>query len=268
MPEDDESPQVAALQQRITDLEKSLAQLQIQATLPESEERYRVLLENMNEGVMYVNTGQVIQFVNGRFCELVGYTREELVGSNAFDLFITQTDHSAMSTRMQRRQQGVTDKYEMQIKGKSGELIWVQISGAPYYDSRGNLIGMLGVHTDITARKTVETHLRQTEHLFQTIVNSIEEGVIVYDIDLRYLLWNRFMEILTDMPATEVIGKQATELFPHLQEQGIVNLLEHALAGETILSNDTPYRIPHTNKTGWYRCQPAPSQCASCASIR
>jgi PAS domain S-box-containing protein len=110
---------------------------------------------------------------------------------------------------------------------------------------------MLGVHTDITARKTAETHLRQTEHLFQTIVNSIEEGVIVYDIDLRYQLWNRFMEILTDMPATEVIGKQATELFPHLQEQGIVNLLERALAGETILSNDTPYRIPHTNKTGW-----------------
>ena len=58
MPEDNESPQAAALQQRITDLEKSLAQLQNQAALLESEERYRVLLENMNEGVVmgYLST--------------------------------------------------------------------------------------------------------------------------------------------------------------------------------------------------------------------
>jgi PAS domain S-box-containing protein len=59
------------------------------------------------------------------------------------------------------------------------------------------------------------------------------------------------MENLTGIPSSEAIGKSALELFPHLIEQGIDLLLEHAKAGEIATSVDTPYYIPKTGKSGW-----------------
>src|SRR5205823_13183416 len=48
--------------------------------LRESEERYRLLVERMREGLAQAGNDGVLQFVNDRFCEMVGYEREELVG--------------------------------------------------------------------------------------------------------------------------------------------------------------------------------------------
>ena len=104
---------------------------------------------------------------------------------------------------------------------------------------------------DITARKNAETALAASEHFARTIVSSVGEGIIVYDGDLRYQVWNAFMEQLTGLRAEEVIGRSALEAFPQLRDYGITELLERALAGETVESEDTPYRVPQTGRFGW-----------------
>jgi PAS domain S-box-containing protein len=48
-----------------------------------------------------------------------------------------------------------------------------------------------------------------------------------------------------------VLGRSALELFPHLRTAGIDRLLERVLAGETVQSGDTPYRVPQTGRAGW-----------------
>lgn len=83
------------------------------------------------------------------------------------------------------------------------------------------------------------------------IIENAAEGIIVFDTELRYLLWNRFMEDLTGMPASDVLGRQALELFPHLREQKVEPLLQRALAGETVSSPDVHYHIPSTGRSGW-----------------
>lgn len=103
----------------------------------------------------------------------------------------------------------------------------------------------------ITAQQNAEIELRTSEHFTRTIISSIGEGLIVYDLNLRYKMWNKFMEDLTGMPAAEVIGKFALDLFPHLREQGVAQMLRRALAGETVVSPDTPYYISKTGKQGW-----------------
>jgi len=101
-------------------------------------------------------------------------------------------------------------------------------------------------------RKKAEEALEESVQFSRTIVTSVAEGVIVSDLELRYSVWNKFMEDLTGMSAKDVLGKRALELFPHLREQGIDKLFERALAGETVHSPDTPYWIPGTEKRGWY----------------
>jgi PAS domain S-box-containing protein len=60
------------------------------------------------------------------------------------------------------------------------------------------------------------------------------EGIIVYDPELRYQLWNPYMERLTGKRAEEVLGKVATDVFPRLIPSGIEAALKRALQGEVI----------------------------------
>ncbi|MBI2887555.1 MAG: PAS domain S-box protein [Chloroflexi bacterium] len=125
-----------------------------QAALQESEARYRTLLDHMSEGLIQVDNNDVIQYVNDRFCEQVGYTREELLGQPAIRLLgATPQDQSAVLEKNRLRLEGVSDRYTVQIRKKSGEIIWFMISGAPVIDAGGRVVGSVGIHTDVTAER-------------------------------------------------------------------------------------------------------------------
>ena len=101
-----------------------------------------------------------IEYVNNRFCEMLGYTMDELVGSNANVLFsVSRKASKTMKNKIDERKQGVSSRYELQIKIKNGGIIWVNASGAPLYDFDGNVVGSIGINTDITQRKKVEAEL-------------------------------------------------------------------------------------------------------------
>ena len=83
------------------------------------------------------------------------------------------------------------------------------------------------------------------------IVDNAAEGIVVYDTELRYVAWNRFMETLTGLSAESILGQHALEAFPHLAEQRVDVLLRRALAGETVSSPDVAYHVPSTGRRGW-----------------
>ena len=103
----------------------------------------------------------------------------------------------------------------------------------------------------IEEREIVEKQLRDAHHFTSEIISGAGEGIVVYDRSLRYVVWNRFMEELTGMPARHVLGRNAMQLFPHFREQGLAALLEKAIAGETVLTKTYPYQVPQTGKSGW-----------------
>lgn len=89
------------------------------------------------------------------------------------------------------------------------------------------------------------------ELVLQGLLEGLSEGLIVFDDQLRYVLWNPFMERLTGLAADQVLGSRPAELFPHVAEEGIDLLLARALAGETVESDDVAYRVPSTGRSGW-----------------
>ena len=96
-----------------------------------------------------------------------------------------------------------------------------------------------------------ERELRETNQFAAEIIDNAAEGIVVYDLELRYILWNRFMEEMTGMDAEEVLGKPAAELFPHITEQHVDELLMRAMEGETVASPDIRYYVPPTGREGW-----------------
>ncbi|HET7434404.1 MAG TPA: EAL domain-containing protein [Thermoanaerobaculia bacterium] len=93
--------------------------------------------------------------------------------------------------------------------------------------------------------------LRESNQFASEIIDNAGEGIVVYDRDLRYLIWNRFMEELTGMASEDVIGKYAIDLFPHIREQNVDELLGRAMRGETVASPDIRYHVPTTGREGW-----------------
>ena len=102
-----------------------------------------------------------------------------------------------------------------------------------------------------SAALRAEKSLRETNRFASEILDNAGEGIVVYDREQRYVLWNHFMEELTGMTAEKVIGKRAPELFPHMHEQHVDDLIDRALAGETVSTPDVHYVIAETNREGW-----------------
>jgi PAS domain S-box-containing protein len=98
-----------------------------------------------------------------------------------------------------------------------------------------------------------EQKVRKSEAFLSSVINDAREGITACDHELRYILWNRFMENLTGIPAAEVLGKQATEMFPFLKEAGVDQLMQQALSGQTVESSDFSFRIDRTGRQGYVR---------------
>jgi len=125
-------------------------------------------------------------------------------------------------------------------------------------NAAGEVELLLAVSRDATEHKQAEESLQAMYRLNQEIVDGASEGIVVYDRDLRYVRWNRFMEELTGMSAAEVLGRFAPDVFPFLREQGIDAILRRALEGETVLLPDVLVRMPRSGREVWESNRYAP----------
>jgi diguanylate cyclase (GGDEF)-like protein/PAS domain S-box-containing protein len=159
--------------------------------LRESEERYRLLVERMREGLVQASNDGVLEFVNDRFCEMVGYTREELLGLQGDVLLAYPEDVALMREKTRLRLRHVADQYEIRVRRKDGTVIWVEIGGAPVVDAAGNVVGSIGVHNDVTERRLAEEALRDSEARYRLMAENSTDmisrtstrGIILYASD-------------------------------------------------------------------------------------
>jgi PAS domain S-box-containing protein len=125
------------------------------------EEKFRNIIENMNLGILEVDNNDIIQYANNTFSAISGFSLEELKGKNAHKLFTKKSDEKIIKEILSERIKGESGNYEVTVYTKSGdERIWF-ISGAPNYNDRGEIIGSIGVHLDITDRKKLEKALEK-----------------------------------------------------------------------------------------------------------
>lgn len=108
-------------------------------------------------------------------------------------------------------------------------------------------------------RMQQEKSQRAVSEIAQEIIKGAAEGIIVYDRELRYVLFNPFMEHMTGKGSDEVLGQVATEVFPRLRTSGIEDVLKRALQGETVYLRDI--LVPKHSAAGrdvWEACTFAP----------
>jgi PAS domain S-box-containing protein len=123
------------------------------------EEKYRNMIANMNLGLIEVDNDEIIKYANQRFLEISGYEMDDLIGKSPSELFVFGENVRLIKTKKNLREKGISDIYQIQITNKRGEMRWWAISGAPNFDDKGNLVGSIGIHLDITEQKQLEIDL-------------------------------------------------------------------------------------------------------------
>lgn len=203
-----------------------------------SELRYRTLIQEMNEGLLQVDSNDVIEFANERFCEMVGYRLDELVGRLALDLLlIDDQERSAMRERMTKRQQGIAEHYEIRMRTRSGGLIWVLVSGAPLLDADGNVVGSIGVHTDITARKQSEAALAESEGRYRLMAEHATDMISRMTPTGVFLYVSPASRALLGYEPEELIGRPPDDLVHADDHPRLVDLRR------TILKDPAPFSV-------------------------
>ncbi|MDX2247614.1 MAG: PAS domain S-box protein [Bacteroidia bacterium] len=138
--------------------------------LRQSEQKYRTLVERMNEGLILTDNDETILFVNDRLCEIMGMTREEVVGKRSFEVLMGENTRQVIENKSILRRQGISDQYELQTKRNDGETIWLLIAGTPYVDPNEDLIGTIAIVTDISDRKLTEIKLQEKNNELDAFV--------------------------------------------------------------------------------------------------
>ncbi len=104
---------------------------------------------------------------------------------------------------------------------------------------------------EIIERKKVETEIRRGKEFTERLLNSSLDGIVAFDKELRFTLWNPGMETLTGIPQDKVIGKKILDAFPILKRIGADQNLFETLNGNFVIVKDKFYSIPETHRKGY-----------------
>lgn len=96
----------------------------------------------------------------------------------------------------------------------------------------------------IAERRGGEDALRTEKEFSQSLIHSSTDGIMAFDTECRYTLWNPGMERLSGRGQAEVTGRPAFEVFPFLKETGEDRFFHDALAGRTVIARNRPFLLP------------------------
>lgn len=171
--------------------------------LRENEARYRTLFEHANDALFLETENDEILDVNPRACELLGYSREELLALKVPDLQAPERRGQLGSVIKSELSRSGSDVFEGVDVRRDGTRVPVEISTARISDS--GLV--LAIIRDITERKRAEAALRESEEKYRRIVDTAHEGVWVLDAELRTTFVNARMAEMLGYALDDMIGR-------------------------------------------------------------
>lgn len=161
---------------------------QAEHKLRRSEQRYRILVETMNDSLAVINSKGLIVYVNDKCSEMLGYARDELMG-RAFIDFFAESSHSIFKEQFALRKKGAMQGfYEASFIRKSQEKIHAIVSSTRITDADGHFNGSFGIITDITHRKQMELELQSAFSKIKELKDRLEvENIYLRkQIEIKY----------------------------------------------------------------------------------
>ncbi len=172
-------------------------------------------IEAIGQGILITDARREdhpIIYVNRAFSAQTGYDRWEVLGRNPRFLQGPETDPQAcrlLREAVRERQAVSTDILNYR---RNGTAYWARLSIAPVLSATGHLTHFVGVHEDISARRSAEAALRCSEERYRELFDNANDVVYSHDLDGRFTDWNRKGEELTGFTRAEILTMSADQL--------------------------------------------------------
>jgi two-component system, NtrC family, sensor kinase len=188
---------------------------EMEESLRQSEERYRTILEQMEDAYFEVDLGGHITFVNNSVCRDLGYSKEELIGMSYKNFTVEEDVESVFQVFNEVYQTGVPNKGSpWRTIRKDGVQGFAETSISLLRNHKGEVIGFRGVGRDITGRKQAEEALRRSEERYRTMLEEMEEGYYEVDLEGNFTFVNDAMTRILGYSRHELIGRNYKSYTP------------------------------------------------------
>jgi PAS domain S-box-containing protein len=199
---------IVGVTQNITDRK------QAEEALREAEKNYRELVRYAPAAIYEMDfRKRRFTSVNDAMCQLLGYSREELLAMDPFA--ITDEEGKArFQTRISRWLKGEEPgrDVEYKIRTKDGRIVDVILDVTFTTDANGEPLGATVVGHDITGLKRAEEATLEREKELQNLIESSADGILITDETGRITTWNKGMEMITGLDTRDVLGVPAWEI--------------------------------------------------------
>src|SRR5438046_9088003 len=109
---------------------------------------------------------------------------------------------------------------------------------------------------------------RRVDEFSLSVIEGVEDALLVTDTRLGVIAWNKAMERLTGVARADALGRTAQAVLPFLAEAALTTHLRRALAGHAVPPDEFPYALPSLGRKGWMRERYVPWRDAAAASPR
>jgi PAS domain S-box-containing protein len=191
-------------------LEMALHAARAERAQRRSEERFRRIVENANEGIWELDHQGRTTFANQRLADMLGHRPEELVG-RPFTDFIDGEAVARAEQLFQRRAQGVAEQHEFTFRRRDGSELPCLVSASPFLGPEGEFSGVVGLITDLGRLKQAEAEARRSEARFRELWESIADLVYTQDLEGRFTSLNPALARILGYRQEELIGRPASD---------------------------------------------------------
>ncbi len=199
--------------------------------LRESEMKYRLLVDHMNDLIVEFTPDNRLRFVSPSYCDIFGLPEEELLGRD-FMTFVHEDDRAHVSESLQSLLQPPHMAFHEERTMTSKGLRWFAWSARAILDAEGEVESVISVGRDITEQKEAEKRIRKSEKKFRDLFDSISDLLYTQDLEGRFTTVNAAMVRAFGYSEEELIGRRATdfmkeELRPLFDTEYLEQLRQH-----------------------------------------
>jgi two-component system, NtrC family, sensor kinase len=160
--------------------------------------------------LLVIDTSGVVNLINKKGCEVLGYSEEEVVGKNWFDHFLPAANREEIKNVFVNLMSGdikLAEYHENLIVDKDGDERLIAWHNVVLRDKNNKAIGTLSSGEEITVRKEAELALRESRQRLEDIINFSPDATFVVDMTGKIIAWNEAIETMTGVKAEDMLGK-------------------------------------------------------------
>lgn len=193
---------------------------QVEVELRRSEANYRSIFNNSIMGIFRSSPDGHYLEVNPAFARLIGFTTPEELMTTVADigseLYVDPDERKRFLVILEDR--GVVEGYEIQVRHRSGETIWVLATARKVCDADGKTLYYEGTVENISARKQAEKALRESEATLRQVIDLVPHFIFAKDREGRFILVNKAVADAYGTTVGEITGKRDADFNASLKE--------------------------------------------------